>query len=155
MSKIAALEPLAWLHKDDSERAISDIQKSGAESDGGACASSVLPYSIPLGDLSLMEAYAAAKVREAQEWQPIETAPKDGRTIILGRAETEDCEAISVPGYWQEGFDDGIDYMGVGDGFVDINHQQFSGGRDWGTEKYRYEPNQPTHWRPLPLPPSE
>ena len=101
------------------------------------------------------EAYAAAKVRESQEWMPIETAPKDGSMILLGRAETEDCGAISVPGYWQEGFDDGVDYMGVGDGFVDVNHQQFSGGRDWGPEKYRYAPNQPTHWRQLPTPPSE
>ncbi len=102
-----------------------------------------------------MEAYAAAKVRESQEWQPIETAPKDGSMILLGRAETEACGAVSVPGYWQEGFDDGVDYMGVRDGFVDVNHQQFSGGRDWGPEKYRYAPNQPTHWRPLPPPPSE
>lgn len=113
------------------------------------------PTFLPLYTTDQAEAYAAAKVREPQEWQPIETAPKDGSMILLGRAETEACGAVSVPGYWQEGFDDGVDYMGVGDGFVDVNHQQFSGGRDWGPEKYRYAPNQPTHWRPLPPPPSE
>lgn len=38
------------------------------------------------------EAYAAAKVREAQRWQPIETAPKDGTPVLLF-ARLESAEA--------------------------------------------------------------
>jgi len=87
--------------------------------------------------------------------QPIETAPRDGTEILLGRAESEDLDspAISVPGYWQEGYEDGVDYMGCDSGFVDSHHQDFSGGRSFGPESHRYAPNQPTHWMPLPAAP--
>jgi len=88
------------------------------------------------------------------EWQPIETAPRDGTEILLGRAsEEEDDPGVSVPGYWQAGYEDGIDYMGCDDGFVDSHHQTFHGGRSFGAESHRYAPNQPTHWMPLPPPP--
>jgi len=89
-------------------------------------------------------------------WQPIETAPKDGSTILLGRAASEelDSDAISVPGYWQEGYEDGVDYMGCDSGFVDSPCQVFSGGRSFGSESHCYAPNQPTHWQPLPTPPT-
>ncbi len=85
-------------------------------------------------------------------WLPIESAPRD-KMIVLGRAASEDCEAISVPGFWQEGHEDSVDYMGADSGFVDVNYQQFHGGRSFGAESYRYAPNQPTHWQPLPEPP--
>src|SRR5690606_32190577 len=39
------------------------------------------------------EAYAAAKVREALQWQPIETAPKDGTWVMAYRPP---CEGIQM-----------------------------------------------------------
>lgn len=99
--------------------------------------------------------YASPGKAEAERWQPIETAPKDGTMVILGRAAIEDCEAISVPGFWQEGWEDSVDDMGCDSGFVDVNFQQFSGGRSFGADAYRCAPNQPTHWMPLPPTPQE
>lgn len=43
LTKIAA-----WEHKEDPTRVISAVQKAQAESDGGASASSVINYSVPL-----------------------------------------------------------------------------------------------------------
>lgn len=101
-----------------------------------------------------IDAQAAEIERLRQPWQPIETAPKDGTLILLGRGQQEDCEAISAPGFWQEGWEDSIDDMGCDSGFVDVNFQQFNGGRSFGAEKHRTAPSQPTHWMPLPAPPA-
>lgn len=92
-----------------------------------------------------------AAVRSA--WMPIDSAPKDGTMILLGREAIEDCDAISIPGFWQEGWEDSIDDMGCDSGFVDVHFQEFSGGRSFGVEAYRTAPNQPTHWQPLPAAP--
>ena len=73
------------------------------------------------------------------EWQPIETAPKDGKTYFLA---TNGCGVwvahwapIAVSGYrfeqpWRS---------------VMLNHWHIS------DEVRRYQP--PTHWAPLPEPP--
>lgn len=94
-----------------------------------------------------------AAIRAGAGWLPIESAPKDGTMILLGREAIEDCDAISVPGFWQEGWEDSIDDMGCDSGFVDVHFQEFSGGRSFGAEAYRCAPNQPTHWMPLPTAP--
>lgn len=100
---------------------------------------------------------AARASSAAAQWLPIVGAPKDGSEILLGRAESEELDSpgISVPGYWQEGYEDGVDYMGCDSGFVDSHHQTFGGGRSFGAESHRYAPNQPTHWMPLPAPPAK
>ena len=63
------------------------------------------------------------------DWQPIETAPKDGRPILT--------------------------YMpGERGGFVNV--QTYRGGEDkWcnAGESKRRRMQQPTHWMPLPSPP--
>ncbi|GER21304.1 hypothetical protein [Variovorax boronicumulans] len=41
-------EALAWLHESDPARCITNLQKASALRDGGASASSVMPYSVPL-----------------------------------------------------------------------------------------------------------
>jgi hypothetical protein len=107
--------------------------------------------------LNMAERATQADAAEVGQWRPIESAPKDGSEILLGRAANEELEqeAISVPGSWQAGYEDGVDYMGVDDGFVDSHYQVFSGGRSFGAESYRYAPNQPTHWMPLPAAPAD
>lgn len=88
------------------------------------------------------EAYAAAKVRESQEWQPIETAPKDG-TEIIG---------------WNGKFVTAISWLSDKD---DNGHTGWccSGYTDGGMLYYLHnalsDENQPTHWKPLPAPPTE
>ena len=67
------------------------------------------------------------------EWQPIETAPKDGTLVIVGYPDTDIEEGWSVAGeYRKENGDDGIGW-----------YNQF----DWDCQIH------PTHWMPLPTPP--
>lgn len=83
-----------------------------------------------------MEAYAAAKVREAQQWQPIETAPKDGTAILIGNergAWIAKYEPVHPSGYrpanpWFS---------------LMLNHDHLR----------KVRPHRPTHWMPLPAPP--
>ena len=87
-------------------------------------------------------AYAAAAVAAAvPQWQPIETAPKDGQDIIVMYMHIEtqvvhaafwmsesDCEDTDEVGWWS------YEYSEVSRIKLD----------DWMT---------PTHWMPLPSPP--
>ena len=73
------------------------------------------------------------------EWQPIETAPKDGTIVLLlvvpkYRRGWRGISSIPLPGY---AFD-GLDFS-----WVALNHDLAIGGVD------------ATHWMPLPPPPAE
>jgi hypothetical protein len=67
---------------------------------------------------------------EVSEWQPIETAPKDGTHVVLL---VPGCRSVAVVGHW---FDFGQVVHGV-TGFWEASATQIA----------------PTHWMPLPEPP--
>ncbi len=49
-------EAVAWMHAEDPARVVSALQKATSERDGGAYASSLRPYTIPLGRLAAPQA---------------------------------------------------------------------------------------------------
>lgn len=88
-----------------------------------------------------MQAYADARVMEAQQWQPIETAPKDGSTILVW--------------FRQHGA------MTVCWGDLDYDHT--SEYANWLVDDHKHGPypvrgysrGDDTHWMPLPAPPQQ
>lgn len=73
--------------------------------------------------------------REKAEWQPIETAPKDGTKVDLWAFWPEGSESKrSTDCYWVSG------------------DKEWSFGR-WSESSYVHRPVI-THWRPLPAPPA-
>ena len=72
----------------------------------------------------------AAELLKQVEWQPIESAPKTGEVIIL-YGQTQHAEFPFVgQGHWYKVYKKWAWHHYIGD-----------------------EPNQPTHWQPLPQPP--
>lgn len=88
------------------------------------------------------EAYADARVREAQQWQPIETAPKDGTEVIVYHPEAGVCAAFCPT----EGF-----------AWHCMDGQNTVIGRKSGRSIPSMTSfiNPPTHWMPLPAPPQQ
>lgn len=88
------------------------------------------------------------------DWQPIETAPKDGKRLLLARAGSEeDGEGFATMGWWMDAEPDGSDFMGHDAGWVDVDYGDFFPGRSFGNPQYFREARTPTHWMPMPAPP--
>ena len=87
------------------------------------------------------------------EWQPIETAPRDGTSLLLW------TRAGVMVGWWDEGSEDHApDSPGHDPGwFAGSGDDAAMPGRspEHGFHAYHYAAlNQPTHWMPLPEPPA-
>jgi len=83
----------------------------------------------PQDVLNLCQTFIELAVKEVGEWQPIETAPKDGtRLCITGFCELRQSW-IFKQDYWRQY------HKGFGEGF--------------GTSEFK-----PTRWMPLPNPPT-
>lgn len=76
------------------------------------------------------------------EWQPIETAPKDGTPIIVGYDGRNGGEVWSHAAAWVMLYEEGGEPL----------------GEEWhyptGFEPEHGQPYHPTHWQPLPAPPA-
>lgn len=112
---------------------------------------SSLARSVQHSKSALAEHEAAREVESVTGWQPIETAPKDGRKVILfylnrnGKPRTVmarwltdehaaeiDTDDVGLKAGWYERIDNWDDY----------------------TDVAIYE-GEPTHWMPLPQPPKD
>lgn len=78
------------------------------------------------------------------DWRPIESAPKDGRFVILHVPKGLESGVVTVGAYWKEEDRDekGRFMPGHWDGWLGMDNDILSSSCD------------PTHWMPLPAPPA-
>lgn len=83
------------------------------------------------------------------QWQPIETAPKDGtRILTFAPTRYEKQQTIAVV-WWGEFWHE--DYEPAGNGLFMQTRQLLRAEWEGGP----WSPWRPTHWMPLPAPPKE
>lgn len=101
---------------------------------------------------------SATQLRSLIEWQPIETAPRDGTDIILGAPAQEyqgkPTDPRSTVGHWTTEDECQVDIGDCGGDcrcreyeYVEPHWMSWDGGFT--------EENPPTHWMPLPPPPGD
>lgn len=101
---------------------------------------------LPTQTVHTLTDYIDKLEQAAPVWQPIETAPKDGTMVVLWRDIPMKMGELfaswsSYVGYWEQDGEDGDSYWVM----VDIG----------SIGDAMNEPcNIPTHWMPLPTPPS-
>lgn len=82
------------------------------------------------------------------EWQPIETAPRDGSHILIHTRNHGAVEAWFSPGEWSDNYECGREYNGpvwvCGDDAWQVEIEEVPEG---------FHDSEATHWRPLPAPP--
>ena len=77
-------------------------------------------------------------------WQPIETAPKDGDVVLLYKPDERMVGEYIIVGYWGE-------WPGVGECWIAVDGKQLGyRSQITGTDQ-----GYPTHWQPLPEPPED
>lgn len=87
----------------------------------------------------------------AQDWQPIETAPKDGTPILIYQPDYEDGGELAWQRHTQhnnyDGEDEATDTTSFDDQRYAIGYWRPWGG--WGNRNSSHV--NPTHWMPLPV----
>lgn len=99
---------------------------------------------------------AALEATEAAAWQPIETAPMDGNTVLVACRDHQWSIRIAayIPRFFEESAEDEAEYDEVSDKYYAhegwyeqcLEHDEYMA-------IHMHKP--PTHWRPLPAPPKE
>lgn len=80
-------------------------------------------------------------------WQPIDTAPRDETEIILRKGDRVTAGAWIEWSKSEAVFNDRGDYMG---------QEEYDSGAHWASWDGGFcEDDEPTHWMPLPAPPTE
>lgn len=77
------------------------------------------------------------------EWQPIETATKDGTEILLRVSVRAGIPGKLLVGHWQPG------------GLCIEDHPEIAAGWYFWNGSMFDLASKPTHWMPLPAPPSD
>ena len=135
---INAIRPYNWMDADDPEMVAAwrMVDAALAQADTGWLARDLKSAKEEVSQWpENIQGYISGVAKTGgEEWQPIETAPKDGRTILIGAAGPRVCAAFwmndwygdkSLPGWMMDGMDE-----------------------EYGSYK------NPTHWMPLPAPPT-
>lgn len=116
----------------------------------------LLPHILPRFARAIEQA-VLARVGAVREWQPINTAPKDGTDILLYR-DADMHEGKPVParrtvGSWLHEQGGTTEYRDLDGHYVGQNDRDgFDGWISWDGGFIEGKP--PTHWMPMPGPPS-